>query len=142
MSWELSPERKKELIEKIAGPVVKNDFEDYVLAFIEGSMPLSWVGSQLLTVAVFPFAPVLGGWSEDLVTLMYDRKNLVDLISRIKELSAEKNKNKKSEDKGKQTWKGRMRNFFGFPKSLYPFIIRTGEEYILFYFLYERCKFN
>jgi hypothetical protein len=116
VSYELSPERKKELIEKIAVTLVKNDFEDYALAFIEGSMPMSWVGSQLLTVAVFPFAPILGGWSEDLVTLMYDRKNIAELISRIKELSEEKKKNRVG-DEGKKTWKDRVRNFIGFPRK-------------------------
>ena len=109
---DISPVRRKELINKIAEQVVTHDMEDYALAFIEGSRPVSWVGSQLLTVFVYPFSPIFGERSDDIVTLFYDRKNIDRLIDRIKELSTEKREKKKNTETSKTGWKTKLKKFF------------------------------
>lgn len=109
---DLSPARSKELIDKIAKQVVRRDIEDYALAFIEGSKPVSWVGSQLLTVFVYPYSALFGERSDDIVTLFYHRKNIDRLIDRIKELSNTKKEMKKKMGTSKNGWKTKLKKFF------------------------------
>ncbi|MCS7386210.1 MAG: hypothetical protein DRJ18_03355 [Candidatus Methanomethylicota archaeon] len=85
---EITPERKKELIEKIANEIVKRGLETPAIMFLETIKPLTWVGAELSIVYVLPFVkayiqhPVV----DDLVALFHDRDAVEALIKRIEEL--------------------------------------------------------
>jgi len=86
--FELSPERKQELIDRIAKEIVKRGLETPAIMFLETFKPLSWVGAELSIVYVMPFvkayidSPIV----DEIVALFHDREAVEQLIKRIEEL--------------------------------------------------------
>ncbi len=111
---ELSPERKKQLIDKIATEIVKRGLETPAIMFLETIKPLAWVGAELSIVYVIPFVkayiqhPVV----DEIVALFHDRDAVEQLIRRIEELveiekqkeRALKEARKKKMGKKKRRW--------------------------------------
>ena len=52
--FQLTPERKKELIDKIANEIVKRGLETPAIMFLETIKPLSWIGAELSIAYVMP----------------------------------------------------------------------------------------
>ncbi|RLE50927.1 MAG: hypothetical protein DRJ26_04315 [Candidatus Methanomethylicota archaeon] len=118
-SLELTPERKKELIDKIANEIVKRGLETPAIMFLETIKPLTWVGAELSIVYVLPFVkayiqhPVV----DDLVALFHDRDAVELLIKRIEELveiQKEKERAIKEAKKKAKAEKGKKRRWWIF----------------------------
>ena len=112
-AMELSPERKQELIDKIAKEIVKRGLETPAIMFLETFKPLSWVGAEFSIVYVMPFvkAYIESPIVDEVVALFHDRNAVEQLIKRIEELvEIEKEKEraikearkKAAKDKGKK----------------------------------------
>jgi len=102
---ELTPERAKQLIEKLAVWAVEHGLETPAVLFLESMKPLSFVGSQFFLMYGVPY---LGLVLDERTTSEYgllfeNRENVEALIRRIEELAreADKKKEKKKEEKGK-----------------------------------------
>ncbi len=96
-TFELSPERKKALIDKIATEIVKRGLETPAIMFLETIKPLAWVGAELSIVYVMPFvkAYIQHPIVDEIVALFHDRDAIEQLIRRIEELvELEKEKEK------------------------------------------------
>lgn len=111
---EVSPERRDELINKVAEQVVKRGLETPATFFVEMNRPLSFIGGQAL---VF-IAPVLGvifdqRTIEEFARLMEDRKNIDRLLDKIEDLS-------KKRDVEQKEWVKRQREKAALRKGLPP----------------------
>ncbi len=84
--FELSPERQKELIDKIAKYIVDYRMETPAILFLESVKPLAFVGGQLATFYLAPFLPLVGRWGEEAIALLQSRENVERLLQRIEEL--------------------------------------------------------
>jgi len=112
-AMELSPERKQQLIDKIAKEIVKRGLETPAIMFLETFKPLSWIGAELSIVYIMPFvkAYIESPIVDEVVALFHDRDAVEQLIKRIEELvEIEKEKEraikearkKAAKDKGKK----------------------------------------
>lgn len=128
-----SPERQKELLEKIANQIVKRKLTTPAIMFFESVKPLSFVGSQGM-VFLQPFVQAFLNRKEyDEITLMMEeRENVEKLLCEIERQEAEwqereraereEAKRKKAEDKGirvkgqgtSSNWWQRLRGRIGF----------------------------
>ncbi|KPV64657.1 MAG: hypothetical protein AOA65_0872 [Candidatus Bathyarchaeota archaeon BA1] len=86
----LSPEREKELIDKIAKYIVDYGMETPAILFLESVKPLAFVGGQLTLFYLAPFLPLVGRWGEEAITLLQSRENVERLLQRVEELIKEK----------------------------------------------------
>ncbi|MGD8718056.1 MAG: hypothetical protein PVH29_04460 [Candidatus Zixiibacteriota bacterium] len=102
---ELSPERRDELIEKIARAIVVRNLTAPAIFFLESTKPLSFIGSQVM---VF-FDPLVSaifsarGYNDVRIALE-DRENIERLLSAIERQDAQfraEMKEKKKRRKGK-----------------------------------------
>jgi hypothetical protein len=84
---DISVERRKEILTKIAQKVVDLKLTPVAVVILESSKPLSFVGSQLMVfmqpivTSVFPFHQY-----DEVAALLEDRTNVEALIQRIEEL--------------------------------------------------------
>lgn len=104
-AYELSPERKQELIDKIAKEIVKRGLETPAIMFLETFKPLSWIGAELSIVYVMPFvkAYIESPIVDEIVALFHDRDAVEKLIKRIEELvEIEKAKEKAAKEAKKK----------------------------------------
>ena len=87
MIIEVSKERAKELIEKVATFFAERRMGAPALLFLESMRPLSFLGSQIMYFLA-PFANVLfrGNEFEEFAAILNDRDNVQLLIQRIDEL--------------------------------------------------------
>lgn len=85
-----SPERQKELLEKIANQIVKRKLTTPAIMFFESVKPLSFVGSQGM-VFLQPFVQAFLNRKEyDEITLMMEeRENVEKLLCEIERQEAE-----------------------------------------------------
>jgi len=88
----LSPERKKELIDKIASWIVENHWETAAILFLESFKPMRIMGSQFAIFFGAPWLPLFGGWGTDAIALLQDKDSLENLLKRIEELTKEREK--------------------------------------------------
>ncbi|MEO0072343.1 MAG: hypothetical protein ABIK10_02720 [candidate division WOR-3 bacterium] len=97
MTTELTPERKTELIHKIAEKVVNLKLTPVAIVLLESAKPFSFVASQLLVffqpiyAAVFPAQPY-----DELIQLLDDRASIELLICEIEKLEEELSNKKKN----------------------------------------------
>ncbi len=88
-SWSVSPERQKELIEKLAAKIVEMRLTAPAIFLLESSKPLSFLGSQALVFlqpvvqAVFPFKEY-----QEIAVMLEERENVERLIVAIERLEA------------------------------------------------------
>jgi len=115
---EVSPERAKELLAKIANQVVKRKLSVPAIMFIESVKPLSFVGSQVL-IFMQPIVQAFFNRKEydEFAVLMEDRDNVELLLQEIERQEAEWQAREKAERdearklrkaEGKKTWWERL----------------------------------
>lgn len=89
MGYTLTPEREKELIEKVARFIVDNEFEGFAKVLFKDLVTTCNSLAQLGFVFVYPFAIVFGGdVGQDLANLLgldYE-KNAKLILQRVNEL--------------------------------------------------------
>lgn len=90
---DISPERRLEIITKIAQKTVDLRLTPVAIVLLESTKPLSFVGSQLMVffqpivTAIFPFRQY-----EEITALFEDRNNVELLIQTIEKLEEERKK--------------------------------------------------
>ncbi len=121
---EVSPERGKELLAKIANQVVKRKLTVPAIMFLESVKPLTFIGSQAL---IF-FQPIVQAFLnrkeyDEFAVLMEDRENVELLLQEIERQEAEWQAREKAERveakrirslEGKKTWWETVKGWFGF----------------------------
>ena len=114
MIVEVSPERAKELMEKVAVFFASRRLGAPALLFMESVRPLTFLGSQLMYMLA-PFINVIftGKEFEEFACVMSERENIVYLINRIDELDEEMNREIREQEKIKRAkfWKKIKRIF-------------------------------
>ncbi len=92
---DITPERKKEIINKIARKTVDLRLSPIAIVLLESTKPLSFLGSQLMVffqpivTAIFPFHQY-----EEIAALFEDRTNIETLIQTIEQMEEERNRPK------------------------------------------------
>ena len=100
---ELSPERRDELLDKIARAVVDRRLTAPAIFFLESTKPLSFIGSQVM---VF-FDPLvqsifnIRGY-DDVRLALEERENVERLLATIERYDAERRAEVKEKKKGRQ----------------------------------------
>lgn len=88
----LSDTQRDEIIDSIARKITGRRLEAPAVLFLEMHKPLSFIASQSILVAMPFISPLLGPEeTANLSKLLKDRDNVERLISRIEELSMERN---------------------------------------------------
>ena len=93
-SYDMSPEREKELIDKLARFVIDRHMETPAVLFLESYKPLSFIAGQFGMAYLSPLMPLFGPWSKEGLALLQKRENVEKVIKRIEELSEERTKKK------------------------------------------------
>jgi len=90
-SSDIPPERKEEILGKLAQRVVDMRLTPLAIVALESGKPLSFVGSQLMVffqpvfTSIFPFHQY-----DEVAALLEERPNLEALIQRIEQLEDER----------------------------------------------------
>ena len=99
MPIELTPERKMELIDKIAEEIVKHEMETLALMFLEVFKPVSRMATQITMPFFSPFMGILSFEQEnvgnDLIALFMERENIELILRKVEDLSERKREQKK-----------------------------------------------
>ncbi len=90
--YHISPEREKELIDKIARFITDRHMQTPAILFLESFKPLSFVVGQFGMAYLGPFIPFFGRWGNEGLTLLQKRENVEQLLQRIEELSQSEKK--------------------------------------------------
>jgi hypothetical protein len=99
LASEVSPERRQEIIGRVAEKVVDLKLSPVAIVMLESSKPISFVGSQLMVflqpivTAVFPLRMY-----DEVAALLEDRDNVEALIQTIERLEDER-RHAKGKDK-------------------------------------------
>ncbi|MEE8596929.1 MAG: hypothetical protein V3T09_03870 [bacterium] len=98
IQFEVTEERKKFLINKIAQKVVDYRLSPVAIVFLESSKPLSFLGNQFL-IFMQPFYRALFSYREyeEVTAMLEDRNNIEALICEIERLEEERNEAKRAE---------------------------------------------
>ncbi len=115
---EPTPEKTKELIEKVAKFIVDRDMGTAAILFIETAKPMSFVGGQMARFFIGPYMPLFGGLGDttyDLAAIFEKRENMEQLLLRIEALMEEKSELEKAEktkeEKGKSFFSSLISKF-------------------------------
>lgn len=94
--FEVSEERKKILINKIAQKVIDYRLAPVAIIFLESSKPLSFLGNQFM-IFMQPFYRALFTFREyeEIAAMLEDRNNVEALICEIERLEEERNERKR-----------------------------------------------
>uniref|UniRef100_A0A7C4TI40 Uncharacterized protein n=1 Tax=candidate division WOR-3 bacterium TaxID=2052148 RepID=A0A7C4TI40_UNCW3 len=97
IKFEITEERKKFLINKIAQRIVDLRMTPVAIVFLESSKPLSFLGNQLL-IFFQPFYRAFFSFSEyeEFTAMLEDRANIEALICEIERLEEERNELQRS----------------------------------------------
>ena len=97
LEFEVSEERKKFLINKIAQKVIDYRLSPVAIIFLESSKPLSFLGNQFM-IFMQPFYRALFSFREyeEIAAMLEDRKNVEALICEIERLEEERDEQKRS----------------------------------------------
>ncbi|UCG92605.1 MAG: hypothetical protein JSV97_02535 [candidate division WOR-3 bacterium] len=97
INFEVSEERKKFLINKIAQKVIDYRLSPVAIVFLESSKPLSFLGNQFM-IFMQPFYRALFSFREyeEIAAMLEDRNNIEALICEIERLEEERNENKRA----------------------------------------------
>ncbi len=95
--FEISEERKKILINKIARRIVDLRLSAVAIVFLESSKPLTFLGNQLM-IFMQPFYRALFSYQEyeEIAAMLEDRDNIERLICEIENLEEEWNEHKRA----------------------------------------------
>lgn len=96
MTFELSPEREKELIEKVAKIIVRNELASPTILFLQSFKSLAYLSASFLLMFVEPYLPVYEKESRELIIALGKKENIELLTIRIEELEKEKTIKKKA----------------------------------------------
>lgn len=97
INFEVSEERKKFLINKIAQKVIDYRLSPVAIVFLESSKPLSFLGNQFM-IFMQPFYRALFSFREyeEIAAMLEDRNNIEALICEIERLEEERDENKRA----------------------------------------------
>ena len=98
VKFEVTEERKKFLINKIAQKVIDYRLSPVAIIFLESSKPLSFLGNQFL-IFMQPFYRALFSYREyeEITAMLEDRNNIEVLICEIERLEEEGDERKRAE---------------------------------------------
>jgi len=98
VEFEVTEERKKFLINKIAQKVVDYRLAPVAIVFLESSKPISFLGNQFL-IFMQPFYRALFSYREyeEVTAMLEDRNNIELLIREIERLEEERHESKKAD---------------------------------------------
>ena len=98
IQFEVTEERKKFLMNKIAQKVVDYRLSPVAIVFLESSKPLSFLGNQFL-IFMQPFYRTLFSYREyeEVTAMLEDRNNIEALICEIERLEEERDEAKRAE---------------------------------------------
>jgi hypothetical protein len=97
IGFEVSEERKKIIIGKIAQKVVDYRLSPVAIIFLESSKPLSFLGNQFM-IFMQPFYRAIFSFREyeEIATMLEDRNNVEALICEIERLEEERDERKRT----------------------------------------------
>lgn len=97
MIFEVSEERRKILINKIAQKVIDYRLSPVAIIFLESSKPLSFLGNQFM-IFMQPFYRAIFSFREyeEIAAMLEDRNNVEALICEIERLEEERNERKRT----------------------------------------------
>lgn len=108
--FELSEDRKRELIDKLAKWVQSRGLETATIFTLELIKPLSWIGLQFLLGVSPIFIPLVDEKTFNDYTLLFeDRENLEAVLQRVEKLRDEREHEEKLKNEAKS--KGTRRRF-------------------------------
>jgi hypothetical protein len=98
IEFEVTEERKKFLINKIAMKVIDYRLSPVAIIFLESSKPLSFLGNQFM-IFMQPFYRALFSFREyeEIAAMLEDRENIEALICEIERLEEERNARKRTD---------------------------------------------
>ena len=98
IEFEVTEERKKILINKIATKVIDYRMSPVAIIFLESSKPLSFLGNQFM-IFMQPFYRALFSFREyeEIAAMLEDRDNIEALICEIERLEEERNARKRTD---------------------------------------------
>lgn len=91
MIYEITPQERDQLIEKLARLVQRFGMYTPAIFLLETGKELSWLGSQFMHL-FSPVMTLIWGDFEKLAFLLEDKQNVERLIQRIEQLSEEERK--------------------------------------------------
>ncbi|UCF69806.1 MAG: hypothetical protein JSW49_06270 [candidate division WOR-3 bacterium] len=97
IGFEVSEERKKILIGKIAQKVVDYRLSPVAIIFLESSKPLSFLGNQFM-IFMQPFYRAIFSFREyeEIAAMLEDRNNVEALICEIERLEEDRDERKRT----------------------------------------------
>ncbi len=98
VEFEVSEERKKFLLNKIAQKVIDYRLSPVAIVFLESAKPLSFLGNQFL-IFMQPFYRALFSFREyeEITAMLEDRKNIEALIREIERLEEDRHESKRAD---------------------------------------------
>ena len=98
IEFEVSEERKKFLINKIAQKVIDYRLSPVAIIFLESSKPLSFLGNQFM-IFMQPFYRALFSFREyeEIAAMLEERDNIEALILEIERLEEARNERKRTD---------------------------------------------
>jgi hypothetical protein len=95
--FEVSEERKKILIGKIAQKIIDYRLSPVAIIFLESSKPLSFLGNQFM-IFMQPFYRAIFSFREyeEIAAMLEDRNNVEALICEIERLEEERDERKRT----------------------------------------------
>lgn len=88
VNLDLTPERRKELIDRIATEIVKRGLETPAIMLLETFKPLSFIGAEMAIFYLFPYIKAIttNPVVDEITAIFHDRSAVEELIKRIEEL--------------------------------------------------------
>lgn len=95
--FEVTEQRKKILINKIAQKVIDYRLSPVAIVFLESSKPISFLGNQFL-IFMQPFYRALFAYREyeEITAMLEDRNNIEALICEIERIEEERHESKRT----------------------------------------------
>jgi hypothetical protein len=98
---EVPPERRDELLDKVAEKIAQYGLITPAILFLEGHRPFSFIASQGVHFFA-PFGDTFMGapYMSELAFLMQDRENITLLVERLEALARQRNEEKQAQNPG------------------------------------------
>jgi hypothetical protein len=98
LEFEVTEERKRFLLNKIAQKVIDYRLSPVAIIFLESSKPLSFLGNQFM-IFMQPFYRALFSYREyeEIAAMLDDRKNIEALICEIERLEEKRDDDKRTD---------------------------------------------
>lgn len=97
VKFKLTPERKKQLMTKVAQKVIDFHLAPVAIVMLESSKPVSFLANQFM-IFMQPFYRAFFTFNEyeEFATMLEDRRNIEELICEIERLEEERNEHERS----------------------------------------------